>query len=56
MIVKDVMIKLQKLIDADSKIENQEIFVADLDGDLYPFNIELSVTDEDDDCVVLDIR
>lgn len=54
--VKELIEKLQQLIEKDPAIASQKVYVVDYDGDFMNFVIELGTCEEMNDCIVLDTR
>ena len=54
--VKELIEKLQQLIEKDPVVASQKVYVVDYDGDFMNFVIELGTCEEMNDCIVLDTR
>lgn len=54
--VKELIEKLQQLVEKNPEIASQKVFVIDYDGDFMNFEITSGTDDEMSDCIVLDTR
>lgn len=54
--VKELIEKLQQLVEKNPSTASQKVFVIDYDGDFMNFEIASGTNDEMGDCIVLDTR